>query len=481
MTVRTRFAPSPTGRLHLGNIRAAVFNWLFARRHGGAFVLRIEDTDVARNVAGAEAGILEDLGWLGLDWDEGPDRGGPHAPYRQSGREALYAAFADRLLASGHAYPCFCGDEALEAGASVGREGREVRRYPGTCRNLTPEERAGHLARGLTPVIRFAVPQDRDSIAIRDEVFGPISFPLSDIDDFVIRRSDGRVTYNFAVVVDDVDMAISHVIRGVGHLSNTPKQAVIFDALGAPRPVFAHLPTVLGADGHKLSKRDGAAAVADLRAGGFPADGVLNYLSLLGWSHPGGKEVLTRRELVDAADLGRVGRSDTQVDPEKLLWIAQQHLAAEPLESLAEHVRPFLDRDRFPAAADHWTDVVAALRSRLATYADINDHLPVLFPAADAAVDTPRAALAADPGAGEVLRAVLETLRDAHPWEDQALGKAVRAAGAQAGAKGAALFHPLRVALIGSETGPDLGKILAAIGRKEALARISAILGGSEV
>jgi glutamyl-tRNA synthetase len=481
MTVRTRFAPSPTGRLHLGNVRAAVFNWLFARRHGGAFVLRIEDTDVERNVQGGEDGILDDLRWLGLDWDEGPDRGGPHAPYRQSGRDPLYGRFVDRLVAGGHAYPCFCGDAELEADASVGREGREVRRYPGTCRRLDPEERRRRVAEGTPHVIRFAVPGGRDSIDVQDEVFGDISFPISDIDDFVIRRSDGRVTYNFAVVVDDVDMEITHVIRGVGHLSNTPKQAVIFDALGVPRPSFAHLPTVLGADGRKLSKRDGAAAVAELRAGGYPSEGVLNYLSLLGWSHPDEREVLTREELVSSIDLGRLGRSDTQVDPEKLLWIGQQHLATESLDELAAHVRPHLDEARFSAAADHWREVVDVLRSRLATYGDINRHLPVLFPGGDPDASAARRALAGDAEARRVLEAVGEALSAVEPWEEAALGKAVRAAGVQAGAKGAALFHPVRVALIGSETGPDLGKILAALGRKEGLVRISAILDGSEV
>lgn len=482
MTVRTRFAPSPTGRLHLGNVRAAVFNWLFARHHGGAFILRIEDTDVERNVDDGEAGIIEDLRWLGLDWDEGPDVGGPHTPYRQSGRDALYATFVDRLVAAGHAYPCFCGDADLDADAAVGKEGREVRRYPGTCRHLSADERTRRLAGGAAPVVRFAVPQARDSIDIVDEVFGFISFPVSDIDDFVIRRSDGRATYNFAVVVDDVDMEITHVIRGVGHLSNTPKQAVIFDALGVPRPVFAHLPTVLGADGRKLSKRDGAAAVAELRARGFPGEAVLNYLSLLGWSHPDEKEVLTRQELVASVDLARLGRSDTQVDPEKLLWIAQQHLASEGLEDVAARTRPFLDEGRFPLAGHRWTEVVAALQSRLATYGDINEHLPVLFPAPDnAAALAARGALADDDAACAMLRAVATALREIDAWEDAGLGKAIRAAGALAGAKGPALFHPLRVALIGSEKGPDLGKILAALGREEALERISAILRRSQV
>jgi glutamyl-tRNA synthetase len=471
MTVRTRFAPSPTGRLHLGNVRAAAFNWLYARRHGGSFVLRIEDTDVERNVEGGEEAILEDLRWLGLDWDEGPGVEGPHAPYRQSQRGPVYAAAVEALVASGHAYPCFCGEGDLES--EIGKEGREVRHHFGPCRDLPPSERARRLAAGAAPVIRFAVPQGLSSVEIKDEVFGPISFPINDIDDFVLRRSDGRVTYNFAVVVDDVDMEITHVIRGVGHLSNTPKQALLFDALGRPRPVFAHLPTVLGADGHKLSKRDGATAVAELRRLGYPADGVLNYLSLLGWSHPDGREVLSRRELVEAITLDRVGRSDTQMDPDKLLWISAQHLAQEDPSTLAAHVAPFLDAARFGAARAHWPQVVEALRTRLSTYGDVNEHLPLLFGGAEASDET-QAALAGYPRAAEVLEATYRALERLGPWDDATLAAAVRAAGRDTGVQGAALFHPVRLALIGTDTGPDVGKLLAALGREDALGRLRA-------
>jgi glutamyl-tRNA synthetase len=481
MTVRTRFAPSPTGRLHLGNVRAAALNWLFARRHGGAFVLRIEDTDVERNVDGGEEGILEDLRWLGLDWDEGPGVGGPHAPYRQSQRDTVYATAVDALLAAGRAYPCFCGEGDLES--EIGKEGREVRHYLGRCRELDPAERARRLAEGPPPVIRFAVPQGLGAVDVEDEVFGSISFPVNDIDDFVIRRSDGRVTYNFAVVVDDVAMEITHVIRGVGHLSNTPKQALLFDALGRARPVFAHLPTVLGADGRKLSKRDGAAAVAELRRLGYPADAVLNYLSLLGWSHPEGKEVLSRQELVDAVALERVGRSDTQMDPGKLLWISSQHLSREDPDTLAEHVAPFLDEARFAQARTHWKQTVEALRTRLSTYGDINEHLPILFGGAERGGEA-AAALAAYPGAPGLLEGVCRALEAVDPWEEGPLGVAVRAAGREAGAKGAKLFHPVRLALVGSEAGPDLGKLLAALGREEALRRLRpgrAPAGGAEV
>jgi nondiscriminating glutamyl-tRNA synthetase len=474
MRVRTRFAPSPTGRLHLGNVRAAVFNWLFARRHGGSFVLRIEDTDVERNVEGGEDGILEDLRWLGLEWDEGPDIGGPHAPYRQGERERLHRDAVDALVERGWAYPCYCTEEQLESEAETGKEGREVRRYSGRCRHLSAAERADRAAASdRPPAIRFAVPGGLTAVDVEDEVFGPISFPTSDIDDFIIRRSDGRVTYNFAVVADDVDMEITHVIRGVGHLSNTPKQALLFDAMDRPRPVFAHLPTVLGPDGRKLSKREGAAGVAELRARGYPADAVLNYLSLLGWSDPDGREVLSRKELIEAVSLDRVGRADTQMDPDKLAWIAQQHVAAEDAAALAAHVAPFLDRGRFPAAAERLEAVVDALHTRLGTYGDINTQLPVLYPEDADALQTVRAELASDPETLRVLDAVAARLSDVKPWNAEALGGAVREAGAAVGARGAALFHPVRRALIASEKGPDLGKVLAAIGRNEALRRIN--------
>lgn len=469
MTVRTRFAPSPTGRLHLGNVRAAVFNWLFARRHGGAFILRIEDTDVERNVPGGEEGILEDLRWLGLDWDEGPGVEGPHAPYRQSGRGAIYDAAVEALVAAGRAYPCFCGEDEVES--APGKEGREVRHYFGRCRGLDAAERERRLAQGVPSVVRFAVPQGVDFVEIADEVFGAVAFPVSDLDDFVIRRSDGRVTYNFGVVVDDVEMGITHVIRGVGHLSNTPKQALLFDALGRPRPVFAHLPTVLGPDGRKLSKRDGAAAVAELRGAGYPPDAVLNYLSLLGWSHPEGKEVLSRDELVEAVSLDRVGRSDTQMDEEKLLWISAQHLARVPTGELADRTAPYLDRNRFPAAARRWPEVVEALRTRLRTYGDVNAHLPLLFGGAEGSAEA-GGALSAYPDARRTLDAVADALEGVEPWEEAPLGAAVRQAGAGSGARGSALFHPVRIALIGAEKGPDLGKLLAALGREESLRRL---------
>jgi len=475
VTVRTRFAPSPTGRLHLGNVRAAAFNWLLARQKGGAFILRIEDTDTERNVEGGEQGIIEDLTWLGLAWDEGPDIGGPHGPYRQSERDASYRRAVATLAARGAAYACFCSEEDLENEAEEFGEGRTALRYSGRCRALDPAERARRVAAGERHVLRFAVPEGLASVDIQDEIFGRISFPTSDIDDFVIARSDGRVTYNFAVVVDDIDMEITHVVRGVGHLSNTPKQALLFDAFAHPRPVFAHLPTVLGPDGKKLSKRMGATAVSELRAQGYPPDAVLNYLSLLGWSHPEEHEILTRSELIASIGLDRVGKSDTQLDLEKLRWVASQHVAAESLPELAAHVRPFVDTARFPDALENLEAVVDTLRTRLSTYADVNAHLGLLFPPEPEGSEV-RARLGRDPAVRNVLAAVRARLEATAAWDAVTLDQLVRAGGTDAGVKGAGLFHPVRVLLIGSEKGPDLGKILAAIGRGEALRRFDQAL-----
>jgi nondiscriminating glutamyl-tRNA synthetase len=457
-------------------VRAAAFNWLLARQHGGQFVLRIEDTDAERNVEGGEGTILEDLRWLGLDWDEGPDIGGPHGPYRQSERDEAYGRAVERLVRAGAAYRCFCTQEELQDETEEFGEGRTALRYSGKCRRLDPGGAAERATRGEPHVIRFAVPEDAGRVEVKDEIFGDISFPAADMDDFVLRRTDGRVTYNFAVVVDDIEMEITHVVRGVGHLSNTPKQVLLFDAFGAPRPDFAHLPTVLGPDGRKLSKRLGAAAVAQLREQGYPPDAVLNYLSLLGWSHPEEREILTREELIASVTLDRVGKSDTQVDLEKLRWVGAQHLAKEEIRDLSRHVAPFVDRERYPLALGRLEAVVDTLRTRLSTYGDVNEHLGLLFPP-ESEAGPQRRALGADPEVSRVLERVRARLHGAAEWEAVALDQAVRAGGTDAGVKGAQLFHPVRALLIGREKGPDLGKILAAIGPEEAERRFGQALG----
>ena len=465
MTVRTRFAPSPTGRLHAGNARVAVFNWAFARHHQGAFILRAEDTDTERNVADSLDSIFDDMRWLGIPWDEGPDVGGDFGPYRQSERKSEYAEAARRLVEAGLAYPCYC---ELEGTAETGF------RYPGTCRTLTPEDRARRERAGARPVTRFHVPADE--IVVRDEVYGTVSFPPGEFGDFVIVRADGRPTYNFAVVVDDIAMRVTHVIRGVGHLSNTPRQVVLFDALGAPRPVFAHLPMVLGTDRRKLSKREGASSLAMLREAGYPASAVMNYLSLLGWSAPDGEEILTPAQLVRDVGLERIGTSNTVYDPDKLRWVSGRHIARLPLQELADAVAPFVDRARFPPAGYDLAQAVDVIRGRMTTFAEINDHLSLFLVTRGPELERVQAALRHDADAGAVLRSVADGLADLPAWEACAIGRAIRAAGKEAGARGPALFHPVRKAVTGRESGPDLGQVLCVYGRARTLERISAAL-----
>lgn len=459
--VRTRFAPSPTGRLHVGNLRVAVFNHLFTRRHGGQFILRVEDTDVERNVEGSLEGIMEDLRWAGLDWDEGP--------YRQSERGALYLEAAYRLEEEGRVYRCFCPDEGPERE----REGAAQLGCPGGCRTLPHEERTRRLEAGEPAVLRFATPDE--PISFRDEVRGVIAMSARDLGDFVVLRADGRPTYNFAVVVDDVAMEITHVIRGSGHLSNTPKQVLLFDALGAERPVFAHLPTVLGPDRKKLSKRRGAPGVAEFRTQGIPADAVVNYLSLLGWSPGDDREILTRDELVETMDLSRIGASNTIFDPEKLHWVSSQHIANLSLEALSDAVLPYLDRGRFPLGYDEVAPALDAIRTRIGALGEVNEHLGLLFPPEEG-LAVGREELGADPGAPGVLRAVRQTLMAVESWEAEALAGAVRSAGVEAGARGKALFHPIRLALTGDRQGPELGKVLAGLGRDRVIRRLGRAL-----
>ncbi|HEX6069862.1 MAG TPA: glutamate--tRNA ligase, partial [Longimicrobiaceae bacterium] len=330
MNPRFRFAPSPTGQLHVGGARTAILNWLLARHAGGAFVLRIEDTDLDRHVPEAEAAILADLRWLGLDWDEGPDVGGPYAPYRQSERSAFYAARAAELLERGHAYPCTCPPSA---------EGGSDRRARCACASRPWEETPSGAS------LRFRVPDER-AVVVEDAVRGEVVFPAGSIEDFVLVRGNGRATYNFAVAVDDASMRISHVIRGSDHLVNTPKQVLLYEALGEPLPRFAHIPLILGEDRQKLSKRHGATSVGEHRRAGYMPEALVNYLSLLSWSSPSGEEFLPLERLVAEVDLDRVGASDAVFDPEKLRWLSSRYIQELPNDALVERVRSHVDLAR---------------------------------------------------------------------------------------------------------------------------------------
>lgn len=480
MTVRTRFAPSPTGSLHLGNARIAVLNWLFARHHGGAFVLRIEDTDRERTVPGAEAEMLEDLRWLGLDWDEGPGVEGPHgegahAPYRQSERGAVYRDHADRLVAAGLAYPCYCTPAEIEARREAAIARGESPRYDGACLRLSSAERARLVREGRTPALRFRTPADGE-IVVDDVVRGRVRFPAADVGDFVILRSDGAPTYNFAVVVDDALMGISHVIRGVGHLSNTPRQVLLFEALGFRQPTFVHAPTVLGPDRQKLSKRHGARPLSDYRIEGYHPDAIVNYLSLLGWSSPSGDEFLIRDRLIEEIALERIGATDVVFDAEKLAWLSSKHIERMRLAELVAAVDPFIDRERYPIQDESLPVVVDAVRTHLARFSDINDLLDPFVPTLDADAAERRAALRSDAAAVRVLSAVGSRLESLDEWEADRIEQEIRAAGKETGARGRALFEPVRLALTGRSHGPPLAAVAEVLGRAavRALLRIGA-------
>ena len=446
--IRTRFAPSPTGSLHVGNARIAVLNWLFTRRHEGCFILRIEDTDTERNVTGAEAGIRQDLLWLGLDWDEGPGQGA-YGPYRQSERGHSYQRQAARLRDEGHAYACFCSADAADE--------QVERRDRCECASLDEADARARM-RGEPHTLRFRVP-DAQTIVVEDAVRGRVEFASQEIADFVLLRSDGRPTYNFAVVVDDIEMRISHVIRGVGHLSNTPRQALLFDALAAPRPVFAHVPMVLGPDRQKLSKRHGASGMADYRARGYHPDGLLNYLSLLSWSSPSGEDVLTREQLIEEVSLERIGVADAMFDPAKLSWLSSKHIERMQLDDLVDAVRPFVDGARFELDDARLRAAVAATRTHYATFADVNDQLAHFFPEDGIPASDSNA----------VVRTAFNVLSEVGEWSEDALRAALRDISRTSGVKGRELYEPLRLALTGRDHGPPLAAVMFVQGRQAVL------------
>lgn len=478
--VRTRFAPSPTGSLHVGNARIAVLNWLFARHHDGSFVLRIEDTDEARTVPGAESELLDDLLWLGLDWAEGPgvegpDEEGPFGPYRQSERGGLYRDHVERLVEAGHAFRCYCSAEELERKRQAAIARGEPPHYDGACRGLTDGEAARMEREGRTPAVRFRVPDD-GMVVVHDVVRGEVTFDAAELGDFIILRSDGLPTYNLAVVVDDALMRITHVIRGAGHLSNTPRQVLLYRALGHEPPVFAHAPMVLGPDRRKLSKRHGATAVTEYRRRGYHPDAVLNYLSLLGWSSPSGDEFLLRSRLINEISLDRIGAADVVFDEQKLRWLSSKHIARLPIETLAERVEAFVDRERHPISDEALPAALDAVRSHLSSYAEVNDHLEPFVPTLDGAGAAARDRMKADADAQAVIREVRRALAALESWEQEAIDAAVRSAGGTVGARGRSLFTPLRTALTGREHGPPLAAVVYVQGRQAVLHLLDAAM-----
>ena len=477
-SVRVRFAPSPTGWLHVGGARTAYFNWLFARKHGGALVVRVEDTDVVRSSAASEQGVLDDRRWLGLDWDEGPDVGGAHGPYRQSERLALYREHADALLATPYAYRCFCTDAELELHRSAMRSLGRPPHYSGRCRTLTPDEAAARAAAGEPHSVRFAV-APRDWV-LHDEVRGEVRFPAGMVGDFVLLRSSGLPTYNFACVVDDHAMAISHVLRAEEHLANTPRQLMLFDALGWEAPRYAHVALILNPDRTKMSKREGevAVAVGDWRRAGYVPEALLAYLALLGF-HPGDdREVLSRDEMLEAFTLDRVGKSGSVFDAAKLRWMNAHWLHhATGAQIAAWAARAGADAPAFvPDAARVWAPdtlarVLEAVRGNLATLADLPGELSPFLddpPMPEAAAQE---ALGA-PGAAAVCAAAAEALAGVADWRAEEVKSAIQSLAPMLGVKGKALFQPIRAALTGRTHGPELPLLAELLGRERCVMRL---------
>ena len=508
--VRVRFAPSPTGHLHVGGARTALFNWLFARHHGGIFVLRVEDTDAARNRPEFVQAIYEGLRWLGLDWDEGPDKGGPHGSYMQSQRAERHLAVARELFERGFAYECFCQSGAAAASTSASNEDEDEENEgaqapigspnasartnpaprtranpPCTCSGLSKGERDARRAQS-PPALRFRVPKGKDFV-VDDMIRGQVSFPDAMVEDFVLVTGDGRTLYNLAAAVDDHDMEITDVIRGEEHLGNTPKQQLIYAAMGWTAPRFAHIPIILNAQRRKLSKRDGATSLVEYQAMGYVPDAVVNFLALLGWSPGGNREQLSRAELVKLFDLDRVVKHPAIFDTAKLGWLNKEYIKAAPVADLAARVTAFMHKDGTAmhknVAADlqagpkldpAYVERVAALfHDRVKTVVEVLELGSYFFtsgpiePTADAI-----AKYCAEPHVVERLREVRLALGHTQPFATGDVERTIRELAAKNGVKPSDYIHPLRVAVTGSSVSPGIFEVCSILGRDVVLRRV---------
>jgi glutamyl-tRNA synthetase len=461
--VRTRFAPSPTGYLHLGGARTALFCWAYARKHGGKFILRIEDTDQERSTQAATQAILDAMDWLALDYDEGP--------FYQMQRLARYHELAQQLIEQGQAYYCYASKDELDAMREAQRARGEKPRYDGRWR---PENARGKTPPpGVQPVVRFRNP-DEGEVVLDDLVKGTIVVDNRELDDLVILRADGVPTYNFGVVVDDLDMNITHVIRGDDHVNNTPRQINIFKALGAPLPSFAHVPMILGPDGEKLSKRHGAVSVMQYRDDGFLPEAMVNYLARLGWSH-GDEEVFSREELVGWFELDHISRSAARFDPQKLLWLNAHYVKQADDRRLAGLARPFLERDGCnPDSGPPLDRVVALLKERVSTIAELADAAVYFYRRLE-----PSAELRAQHYAAETVAALADLAQrlGTVEWSRQTIGATVKSVAEAHKLKMPKVAMPLRVMVTGETQTPSVDAVLELLGREETLARMRGELG----
>ena len=464
-TPRVRFAPSPTGMLHVGNARTALYNWLFARHNGGDFLLRIEDTDVERSEVRYEAQLIEDLRWLGMDWNEGPEIGGPYAPYRQSERLAIYQQHTEQLLGEGKAYRCFCTAEELEQERQLALRDHRTQVYSGKCRALTPAEAIARAAAGETYAVRLAVPEA--PLRFHDIVRGDVEFLSEAVGDFILVRSSGIPVYNYVVTIDDALMHITHVIRGDDHISNTPRQVAIYQAFGWSLPQFAHLSTILGSDRERLSKRHGATSVASFREMGILPQALANYLALLGWGAEGGtRETFTREELIAEFKLERVTPSPAVFDWDKLHWLNRQAIKHSPLPELRVLAWPYFEALKLLPPQSSASDTIVTWFDRV---------LELFLPAVDQLQQLPEKAaslwrtaeltqedtdLLASEAAKRVVQAFTAKVLAGGALTPQRFKELMNEVKAETGVKGKDLFHPVRIILTGAHSGPEFDKLI---------------------
>ncbi len=475
--VRVRFAPSPTGFLHMGVARTALYNWLYARHEGGTFVLRIEDTDRTRSTTEYLDALIEDLRWLGLNWDEGPGVGGSAGPYFQSERAATYGPYIERLLGEGAAYRCFCAAEELEERRrSAPQEGLEWK-YDRRCLDMPEATLNAYLDEGRPFAVRFRIPEGKT--AFRDLILGDIEVENSQFDDLIIARSDGVPTYNFVAVVDDMLMDITHVIRGSDHVTNTPKQILIFRALGAAPPEYAHLPLVLDRDKKVLSKRRGAMSIGEYRRQGYVAEAIVNYMALLGWAYDDSREFFTHDELVRAFDIRAVGKKAAAFDPDKFVWMNAQWIKTLPVAERVERVLPFLrsaglvGEEVSPPERQYLERVLSAVGDRVKTLADVVEQAG-FFLARDVTCDS----ISIDkvlraPRAGDTLADVGGLLAAAPDFEPATLEQIVRGYADGKGLKLGEAIQPIRVAVTGRTASPGIFEVLSVLGRERTLERLA--------
>lgn len=479
--VRVRFAPSPTGPFHIGGARSALFNWLIAKKEQGTLVLRIEDTDRERSTKESEENIKEALRWLGITWDEGIDVGGENGPYRQTERLHIYEEYTKKLLASGQAYECYCTDEEIEAERQALKEAGKMPIYGGHCRHLTEEQKAQYRAEGRKPTIRFHVPENQE-IVVDDMVRGRVTFDSNGVGDFVIVKSDGIPVYNYAVVIDDATMGITHVIRAEEHLSNTPRQVVLYEALGLATPRFGHVSLILGKDRTKMSKRHGATSVDQYRKLGYLPEAIVNFLALLGWSPTGEEEILSAEELIEQFSMERVAKNPAVFDIDKLNWINAQYMKKADPAMICDLAIPhlieagYITEDISAEEKAKLTEFTAAVQDHLSYAAQLTELADLYFNDEFDVTDEEMKEVLADETVPAVTELFAKKLTEAETVDFQTVKAIFKAVGKELKVGGKKVFMPLRIVTTGQMHGPDLAKIIPIIGRDRILARMTRTL-----